>query len=218
MDHLKTVDFGYLKSIGRPADIASKDASVGLDAEQVFRRKFERREFIHAMRVATAADVLGKLPGTDEVIHVLMSGRYDGWDHVAAVLQLAAPAKIEELFIATLGFSHQNAGELLAMLDRGDIGRVWFNCSCYMRDASAELYAPLADALTKRGMKIKATRNHAKILAFALSDGRKIVVDGSMNLRSCKNVEQVNITESKELFTFYADYIRKNCEQSGEVK
>lgn len=203
---------------GENAGSRAVDESVGLDSERVFRRKLKRREFIHAVRVSAAATVLERLPEPDEVFHTLVSGQYDGWDHVAAILKLAAPATILELYIATLGFSEANSGELLQWLDDGTIGRVWFNCSCYMRDASASLYVPLAEALAKRGQAVKATRNHAKILAFKMSDGRYFVVDGSMNLRSCKNVEQVNIQQSKELFEFYSEYIRSNCDMIEEVK
>jgi hypothetical protein len=217
-ENLKTLPTAGLKRIGQASTTAVLDPAKGLDGEQTFRQKFERRSIIHALHIANAAKALERLPDEDEVIHVLMAGNFHGWDFVGAILSLAKPATITELYVATLGFSDANSGELLELLDRGKIGRVWFNCSCYMRDASAHLFQPLTDALTKRGQLMRATRNHAKLLCAKLTDGRHIVVDGSMNLRSCRNVEQANIWQSRELFDFYAGYVRDNCEREAHVR
>lgn len=217
-ENLKTMPTAGLKRITGAQTTNAIDPTKGLDSERVFRQKFERRSTIHALHVKNAAKALDRLPDEDEVIHVLMAGNFHGWDFVSAILSLAAPATISELYVATLGFSDANSGELLNYLDTGIIARVWFNCSCYMRDASAHLYQPLVESLTSRGQSIRATRNHAKLICARLTDGRCIVIDGSMNLRSCKNTEQANVWQSRELFDFYATYVRENCEADGHVK
>jgi hypothetical protein len=185
---------------------------IPIDGEEVFRRQFAKHAVQHSLHVANAAKTMAALPEPGEVIHVLMSGNFAGWDYVPAFLKLAEPATIKVLHVATLGFSERNTHELLTMLDDGRIGNVWFLCSHYMSKQDAHIFTPMAKALTIRGQRIKATRNHAKLMAIELTDGRKFTIDGSMNLRSCRNVEQCNITRSDEVHDFYAGYIRHAIE------
>ena len=197
---------------------ANVDATAGLDGDAILRRKFEKHAQDHLRRSRQAVRLLERLPAPGEVFTVLMSGSFDGWDYVDAILTLAAPATIDELYVATLGFGETNAGQLVGQLDAGKIGRVWFVASCYMRDKHGDKFARLSDALTKRGHRIRATRNHAKILAVKLSDGRRLAIDGSLNLCSCRNVEQAHVWHDAALFDFYADYVRGQAEGEGRVK
>lgn len=197
---------------------ALPDASKPINAERIFRQKYERREVIHNLNVRNAVKLMERLPEEGEVFHILLSGSWHGFDFVSAILSLAEPETIEELAIASLGFSDANSGELLHLLDSGKIRKLWMAVSCYMRDASAALYQPLLESLTKRGQAIRASRQHAKLLCFKMSDGRCFVVDGSANLRSCRNVEQANVWQSRELFDFYSEYIRQAAEGTEHVK
>ncbi len=210
-ENLKKMPVGKLKRFGGGKSAAVLVSAKALDREQVFRQKFHRRTLIHGLNVANCAKALDRLPDDGEVFNLIMAGNFDGFDFIGATLKLAAPATIDELLIATLGFSESNAGELLELLDAKQIRRVTFLASCYMRDSSGHLYQPLAESLRKRGHAIEATRNHAKLLLMQLSDGRRVGIDGSMNLRSCRNVEQANVWQSRELFDFYARYIRTSC-------
>lgn len=198
-----------------------RDAQVeaaGLDADRLLVTKFEKHAQDFRVRTRNAVELLTRLPGPAEVLTVLMSGKFDGYDYVAATLQLAAPARIDELYIATLGFSDDNAGQLLQQLDAGTIGRVWFVASCYMRDKHGEKFGRLSEVLTKRGHRIRATRNHAKLIAMRLSDGRTISIDGSLNFCSCSMVEQAHVWGDPALYTFYAAYIREHAEGTDYVK
>lgn len=185
------------------------DAAKGIDGERAFRRQAEKRDFLNRLGVANAAKTLARLPEPNETVHVLMSGNFAGWDWVRAVIDLASPAFVRHLAVATLGFNAENAHELLTLIDDRTIRGVDFLCSHYFKSTTPETFGPLEEALVKRGQRIRATRNHAKLILMQMSDGRSIVIDGSMNLRSCRNVEQVNITDSGELYLFYLDYIQE---------
>lgn len=169
-------------------------------------QKASKREFIHALEVANAARELGKLPDRDEIIHCVMRGNFHGWDLVPAILRLAAQP-IETLYLATLGFNQRNAAEMLRLIDDGQIGALTLVCANYMRDASAETFQTLANGLHERGQRIAAARNHAKVIAAKLPDGRAYVVESSANLRSCHNIEQFTLTESPALFDFHVWWI-----------
>jgi hypothetical protein len=182
--HLQKLDLAGMGRANPKQQVAKIDATVGLDADQILRAKYEKHEQDFRVRTRQAKQLLERLPDAGEVFTVLMSGSFDGFDYVRAILDLAAPVTIDELFVATLGFSEDNGGQLLGMLDSGQIKRVWFVASCYMRDKHGDKFARLSQMLQSRGQHIRATRNHAKILAMKLSDGRKLAIDGSLNLCS----------------------------------
>lgn len=174
---------------------------------QVLRRQVTKRTFKHLHEVANAIAELDRLPARDESVHCLMRGNFHGWDLVPAVLHLAQPATITALYVATLGFNKQNATELVAFLDSGKVHSVVFVCSCYFQKANPDEFELLRAGLALRGHSVVATRSHAKILAMQLSDGRAVVAESSANLRSCRNIEQVCLTESPELFGFHRHWI-----------
>lgn len=170
-------------------------------------RRNVRRRFIHALNVKNAAKDLDELPAGGESVHIIMRGNWHGWDLVPAVLRLADGATIDELTIATLGFNKDNAVELGQLLDAGQVRRVRFLCSVYFRDATRDVFKFLASELATRNGELLAMRNHAKLLLFALSDGRRLTVESSANLRSCRNVEQMALHNDPELYNFHAGWI-----------
>ena len=201
-----------------PNKAGAKVEAIGIDTDQYLRTTYQKHAHEQAIQTRKAKTLLQRLPEPGEVITILMSGSFDGWDYVTAVLDLADGATIAELYVATLGFGEANAGQLLQQLDSGRIGRVWFVASCYMRDKHGDKFKRLSAMLEARGHRCRATRNHAKIIAMLLSDGRTISVDGSLNLCSCRNTEQAHVWNDRELFQFYRDYIKQQAETEGRVK
>lgn len=207
---LRTFDASTLKSIFEPPAAAEAvDAAAELDADHTLRRVSRKRQMLHMLHVANAAKQLGALPGPEESVHCVMRGNYHGWDLVPAVIRLAAPATIAELYVATLGFNGTNAAELLELVDAGTIAAVTFLCSCYFQGSSAPEFERLSAGLARRGHRCMAARSHAKILLCRLTDGRAIVVESSANLRSCRNVEQFCMTQSVELYEFHRGWINE---------
>jgi hypothetical protein len=204
---------GRLPELGFVEPTRAADPEQPALAAHVMRRKVTKRTLKHLHEIANAAAEFDRLPERDESIHCLMRGNFHGWDIVPAVLHLAKPATITALYVATLGFNKQNATELVEMIDAGKIRRVVFVCSCYFQKANPGEFELLRNGLAQRGHTVVATRSHAKILAMQLDDGRAIVTESSANLRSCRNIEQVCMTESPELFAFHRFWIDEVAQQ-----
>ncbi len=204
---LPAFDLHALPAFYNDASQAGRDVGVELDDNRRMVRPGGRRAFLNALAVANASKCLVSLPADGEALHVVMKGNFAAWDLIPAVLQLAAPAKCSRLYIATLGFNERVTHELLELLDTGAVGEVAFVASCYFRSTSGELYGPLHRGLTERGQKCLAVRNHAKIVLFELSDGRRFVIESSANLRSCRNVEAFCLTHAVDLHEFHKAWL-----------
>lgn len=50
-------------------------------------------------------------------------------------------------------------------------------------------------------------RNHTKLMLLSTTDGRRIVAEGSQNLRRCHCYEQVAISDDAELYAFFRSFI-----------
>lgn len=188
----------------------AKDAGAELGESLKLTRRNEKHRLMHLLHVANAAKHLETLPGPAETFHCVMRGNYHAWDLVPATLKLASPATIVRLDVATLGFNNRNVTELAELLDAKQIGDVWFLCSCYFRDSSKAEFGYLQEHIAKeRGGHVAAARSHAKLIMMELSDGRNFVVESSANLRSCHNVEQFTMCDSRELLLFHRQWIEE---------
>lgn len=168
-----------------------------------------RREYLNALKTANAIDHIKAIPAPGVSLHCVTKGNYPLFDVVAAMLAIIAPAVMEELWLATLGFSAKNMADLFAMLDDGSVKKVRVVCSCYFRSLSAEIYNPMAEGLEKRGHRIIALRNHAKIILARTSAGHHVAIEASANLRSCRNVEQFTMSNDASLYEFHRDWMAR---------
>jgi len=141
-------------------------------------------------------------------IHFVCAGGYSLYHHIEAVLQIAAPARISYLGIATLGFSKDNLERLIGLLDAGRIGKLDFLFSVYFKSNEREICERLAHELGTRGQRVLSMRTHCKLLLIELGDGRDCyTIESSANLRSCKNVEQSTFTNDRALLAFHRGWL-----------
>lgn len=171
-----------------------------------------RRRLTHGNeREPNAIKSLGGLPPEGEQWHFLTEGNYDMFDLVSAMLHYARPAPIEELRLATLGFNHRNAAKLLALHDAGQVRRATMLVSVYFEadHKEAETCYKLARELPARGGWYCATRCHAKIIAARFAGGRHIVIEGSANLRTCRQIEQFIVVNDRGLYDWHAEWMEK---------
>ena len=138
---------------------------------------------VNGLGISNAIRTLDSLPAAGESWHIVVKGNFAMFDLVGAVLELAAPATIARLDIATLGFSKTNLEELTALLDAGTIDRLTFLYSVYFRSNEKEICHRLHDELTGRSQRVLAMRTHAKLMLLELTDGRCLVNETSANLR-----------------------------------
>jgi len=187
----------------------SRASEIPLTGTPRHERKPARRLYVNALRAKTASEALAGLPADGETWHCLMTGDFDSFDLVDAMLNHAKPATIENLHLATLGFNHANAKRLLEMLDAGQVHRVTMIVSMYYEADHKErdtCYL-LARELPARGGWYCATRSHAKVIAARFTDGRCFVVESSANLRTCRNLEQFAITQDAGLLEFHRTWM-----------
>ena len=170
-------------------------------------RRIDKAVLLDARRLAEALEHIGRLPEPGEAFHLVTAKRYSLWHVVKATLHLAAPATIDRLTVATLGFSRQNLQEMLDLLDRRQIGKVDFLYSVYFKSNERELCQRLAHELTTRGHRVVACLQHAKVVLMELSDSRAFVVESSANLRSCSSIEQLFLTQDRALFDFHRAWL-----------
>jgi hypothetical protein len=191
-----------------PEAVVSTDAAVGLDEERSFRRH-GTHSARNAAAVSKAAEVLNRLPIQNESIHIILRGGFRNWDFVPAILQLAAPARATDLWLATLGYDQETGEGLLRLLDAGQVGTCTLLASVYFQAHEKTLWGWLASGLERRGSRALAARNHAKLILFRMSDGRHFTMEGSGNLRSCRNAEQATLTADRGLYHFHAGWINE---------
>jgi hypothetical protein len=189
----------------------TKDVAGDPTPEQIqnvaFRRSPGKREFFDSLRVANATDHIRQLPAVGQTLHCITRGNYSMFDIVPTTIALIAPATIAELRIATLGFSVKNANDLFGMMDAGKIHAAKIVCSCYFRSTSATIFEHMTAGLKSRGQQIVAMRNHAKIIMMRTTDGQHITIEGSANLRSCRNIEQFAMTNDQALYEFHTAWM-----------
>jgi hypothetical protein len=194
---------------------AGEDRAAGLTTDLAYAYKPRARTFVDLTKVKAAADHLKRLPEPAEAIHCICSGRYSFSDTIGAVAALAAPVAIAELWIATLSFNLANVEALTQLHDQNRIRRINVVGSYYFSRVNPHLWQPLVDAMHARGQSIVAVRNHAKINAFRMDDGRSYVIEGSCNLRSAKCVEQFCFVADDGLYEFHRGWMSQLMNEGG---
>ena len=222
MKSLVAPNIGALvESLGDPPDQSAKPTdkkrageAAGIDGlEHLHREPPKRRLFYDLATARRATAALGRLPDPEESFHCLMGGDYHGFDLIIAVRELAGEV-IEELHVATLGFNRHNMAHLCSMLDARDVGRAHVLCSEYFAGADFETFGYAKHELGRRGLRCVASRNHAKVLLFAIGP-RRFVIESSANLRSCNNLEQFALCQSPPLYEFHRAWIERALNHGG---
>jgi len=118
-----------------------------------------------------------------------------------------------DLTLTTLGFNLSNNGNLCDMLDAGLVRRATVVCSHFFAKADPEVFTVAKEKLEARGQRILVTRNHSKILLFATTSParsrRYWTIEGSANLRSCNNLEQIALSAGRDLYEFHRGWIER---------
>jgi hypothetical protein len=198
----RTVSFDF----EAPKKKQTPGAAMGLEVG-TFRNKTRHRCY-DLSRVPNAVKLIAPLPAPGETVHAIMGGDFHAWDLVPAIHGLLGCA-IAEIYITTLGFNHGNNRNLCDMLEQGAIGRAFVLCSEYFRDADRDVYDEAERQLEARGAKLRAVRNHSKIICIAPAGRRdRYTLESSANLRSCNNVEQFALTNDPGLHNFHRGWIK----------
>jgi hypothetical protein len=162
-------------------------------------RPTRRRQEDHRARGAVAG-VLDPLPTAGESIHIILPGNVALGDVVWSVVdgtQLQGP-----LHVSTLGFGRAWIHGLLARLQARQITEATICCSDYFAKADAAEFQEARELLAPWPVTLVAGRTHAKVATF-----KTLSMEGSANLRACRSIENLSVTNDDNLADFHRQWI-----------
>jgi hypothetical protein len=180
-----------------PVTFGQRPAGDGLPAPHVDRGAARR-----TAQLAEAADALAVLPGPGETVHALMTGRYDLMHLLVCLIDRLGP--VDAMRVATLSYNARNLAEMVRLLDTGAVRRLTLLCSQFFAEHNTELWDETLEEFRDRGQRAAAARSHAKVVTFAFASGRRLTLEGSANLRSNGNREQLLLADGAGLHDWHA--------------
>jgi hypothetical protein len=169
------------------------------------------REFRASLRrkaqLKKAADILPELPGPAESLHTLLTGYFDFALVLTCVLR-SRPVPCEHARIATLSFGPKNTQEIARWLDDRLVTRVTLLCADFMAKANPKVYqGAVVELVEQRGQVVGSARCHAKVVTLAFADGLRLSFEGSANLRTNRNLENLCVVNDAGLHDWHAAWI-----------
>lgn len=159
----------------------------------------------HLVKLQAAREATAVLPQAEgESVHWLLLGFFDPIHLITACLDRYGACK--QLRLATLSLSKRNVDLFCGLLDNDVVERLGVLTSTFQYRMDADIFDHLHRELVSRGQQVGAAVNHSKLALFEMADGRKLVMEGSANLRSCRSIEQVALHASAALHDWYAEW------------
>jgi hypothetical protein len=152
-----------------------------------------------------ARDASRTIPGPGESVHCLMTGRYDLMYILIGLIESLGP--VDQMRIATLAYSARNLTEMVALLDSEHVKALTLLCSSFFRGHYGDVWESTLEQFRARGQRAAAARSHCKIVTMAFTSGRRLTLEGSANLRSNSNREQLMMADGAELHDWHARWI-----------
>lgn len=162
------------------------------------------RKLIHP---DNARAVLAHLPGPGERTHCILRGDFVLCDLIPAII--AARGRCEHLHIATLGLSVANADTLAMLHERGHVGAITLVCSHYFAQVDKTTTFREVSHRLQPHARIIVTRSHAKVIGLPTASGDHFVIEGSANLRSSDNTEQMVIFNDVETLAWHRAWLEQ---------
>lgn len=106
-----------------------------------------------------------------------------------------------------MSYNGRNLAEMVRLLDSGVVRKLTLLCSAFFRDHNGELWEETLAEFRERGQRAAAARSHAKVVTFAFAGDRRLTVQGSANLRSNGNREQLLVADGAGLHDWHARWI-----------
>jgi len=152
-----------------------------------------------------ASALLECLPGPGESTFCVCTGRWDFCLLLSAIIE-QRPAV--SMHVGTLAYNRRNIIELVKLLESKKLDRLILLASAFYERHNKEVAQWTRETLNAfPGSVVAFARSHAKIVVIEFKDGGTLALDGSCNLRSNGNIEQVSVHNSPEISTFYKHFI-----------
>lgn len=163
----------------------------------------------HYREAKLAADLIPQLPEPGEHVHCLMTGFFG---LAPVIADVAARTNPRALRIATLCWSAKNVEHLAGMMERrdaaGDPLPLTLVVSDFFRTHNRELVEHTRERLEPfGGVRIVPCRSHAKVTTFDLGPGDGLTFEGSANLRTNRNAEQLTVIRDRATHDWHAAWI-----------
>ena len=188
---------------GFELDMADMSAAVETDFIKIRRYP---RVAPSGVLYERAIDLVKNMPDIqeNEAFFCIVSGNFIFGDLLEALF-VERNWHAEEIFIATLSMSQENA-DSLANLFHGDyaskinliVSDFWYAHERY-KGGGIEYINQL---MKEYNFSISVAGLHTKIILIKTECGKHLVLHGSANLRSSRNLEQFSIENSKNLYEF----------------
>ncbi len=151
--------------------------------------------------------------------NAIVSGDFVFGDFIAAYIW-EHKQTVEEMLVSTLSLNQKNIEAFARLMDKGFIKKLNMILSIYFYgNERFQLIPYLRRKLDKEDrFQLAIAGIHTKITQFRTSEGKKIVIHGSANLRSSGNVEQFTIEENPVLYDFYEDCFGKVMERFATIQ
>ncbi|NCD25744.1 MAG: hypothetical protein EOL86_09160 [Deltaproteobacteria bacterium] len=194
-------------------DLIHADISDALQTETVRIRRYPRPE-PQLVRYERAADMVAALPNLaeGEAVFALVSGNFIFGDLIEA-LMVDRNWYAEELLVATLSLSKENVDSLRNLQTGGYVRRLGLVVSdfWYAHERRPAGGVPYIESTLGQDQDFlfAAAGIHTKTTCIRTDCGRSLVLHGSANLRSSRNVEQVMVDASAPLYEFNAAWINR---------
>lgn len=151
--------------------------------------------------------LIDALPAEGELLHCVTCGDFVLGDMVVRLVERIGPPK--SLTIATLSMSVKNVESFAAMLEQHRDLTLEILVSHYFRNTNGEIFTAIENLLVKKfpeRFAVRIERSHAKLILFDYP-GEAYVIETSANLRSSNNIEQMVVSNSRELLNFHRQWI-----------
>ena len=204
--NLKTLDVAQYPSLVPDAPASPNiDRNTMIAKGRCLRSKVEKRRFQTHKNAIGAAAQIGTLPDRHETVHmILKANAFDCFSVLPAILELSGkPA--DAVLLCTLGINDRHIQAIDELATAKQITGVRMLASHYFSKADPKEWQHAVEVFERHGFPIKAVRSHCKIVAVKV-DEEHYIAAGSGNLRSCRASENMDLTNSKELFEFYSEY------------
>jgi hypothetical protein len=162
-------------------------------------RPTRRHQEDHRARGALAG-VLNPLPTPGESVHIILPGNVALGDvlwHIVDATDQPGP-----LHVSTLGFGRAWVHGLLERLQARQITQATIACGDYFAKSDAAEFQEARELLAPWPVTLVAGRTHAKVATF-----NTLSMEGSANLRACRSIENVSITNDTNLADFHRRWI-----------
>lgn len=216
------MDWSELEALNLDTDVAA--AAAGLDApprQPQFvidsnrflsraakdRLKQSRRGIKALIRPENAECVLPHLPEQGDHLHAILRGDFVLADLIPVII--AHRGALTALHIATLGLSTANAEMLTRLKAQSLAPSITIVCSHYFQQVDKTTVFREVSARLDGKARLIVTRNHAKVICLPTVAGENFVIEGSANLRSSDNLEQITIFNDAELLAWHVAWMEQ---------